>query len=226
MPILPDTPNDEFKRFVYDQFSRIGKALSSPARLVIMNVLCQGEHTVDALARYADMNVANISRHLQVLRGVNLVKIRREGKYIYYAVAGEDTVRFYNDFKNFAYHQLLEIRSALQEISKSPSRLHPVGREELLKKINEEYVLIVDVRPEEEYIQGHFPGAISVPLQGLDRRLRELPRDKLIVAYCRGRFCILADKAVGILLAHGYSARRADDGVVDWKIAGLPVEKS
>ena len=226
MPILPDAPNDEFKRFVYDQFSRIGKALSSSARLVIMNVLCQGEHTVEALARYADMNVANISRHLQVLRGANLVKIRREGKYIYYAVAGEDTVRFYHDFKNFACNQLLEIRSALQEISKSPSRLHPVGREELLKKISEDHVLIVDVRPAEEYKEEHLPGAISMPLQELEKRLRELPQDKLIVAYCRGRFCILADKAVEILLASGYSAQRADDGVVEWKIAGLPTEKS
>ncbi len=224
MPILPDAPNDEFKRFVYEQFSRIGKALSSSARLVIMNVLSQGEHTVEALARYADMNVANISRHLQVLRGANLVKIRREGKYIHYAAADEDTVRFYHDFKNFAYNQLLEIRSALQEISKSPSRLHPVNREGLLKKISEDHVLIVDVRPEEEYKQGHLPGAISMPLQGLEKRLRELPQDKLIVAFCRGRFCILADKAVDIFLANGYSAQRADDGVADWKIAGLPIE--
>jgi rhodanese-related sulfurtransferase len=225
MPVWPEIPNNEFKSFVYEQFSRIGKAFSTPARLIILNILCQGEHTVETLAGYAGLTVANLSRHLQVLKAANLVKMRRDGKFIYYMVADETTCRFFSDFKDFAYNQLVEIRTALQEISKAPSRLHPVDREELMKRLNEEDTLIIDVRPEDEHQQGHLPGAVSIPLEELERRLSELPEDKGIVAYCRGRYCILADKAVDLLLAKGYRAQRADDGVVEWKIDGLPVEK-
>jgi len=226
MPLWPERPDNEFKSFVYEQFSRIGKAFSAPARLIILNILCQGEHTVETLAHYAGLTVANLSRHLQVLKAANLVKMRRDGKFIYYMVADETTCRFFSDFKDFAYKQLVEIRTSLQEISKAPSRLYPVDREELLKRLNEEDTLIVDVRPEEEYQQGHLPGAVSIPLEELERRLSELPEDKDIVAYCRGRYCILADQAVDLLLAKGYRAQRADDGVVEWKIDGMPVEKS
>ncbi len=226
MPVWPERPNNEFKSFVYEQFSRIGKAFSAPARLVTLNILCQGEHTVETLARYAGLTVANLSRHLQVLKAANLVKMRRDGKYIYYMVADEMTCRFFLDFKDFAYKQLVEIRTALQEISKTTSRLHPVDREELMKRLNEEDTIIIDVRPEEEYQQGHLPGAVSIPLEELERRLSELPEGKEIVAYCRGRYCILADQAVDLLLTKGYRAQRADDGVVEWKIDGMPVEKS
>jgi len=226
MPVWPERPDNEFKSFVYEQFSRIGKAFSAPARLIVLNILCQGEHTVETIARHAGLTVANLSRHLQVLKAANLVKMRRDGKFIYYMVADETTCRFFSDFKDFAYRQLVEIRTALQEISRAPSRLHPVDREALLERLNEEDTAIIDVRPEEEYQQGHLPGAVSIPLEELERRLSELPEGKDIVAYCRGRYCILADQAVDLLLAKGYRAQRADDGVVEWKIDGMPVEKS
>jgi len=221
-----ESPDDEFKSFVYEQFSRLGKVFSSSARLVILNILSQGEHTVEALARHSGLTVANLSRHLQALKSVNMVKMRRSGKYIYYSASDEETIRFFQDFKNFAYSKLAEIRNVLQEISSSPSRLHPVDTRELIEKIKDDEVLIIDVRPEEEYRCGHFQGAISIPLEDLEERIKQIPRDKPIVAYCRGRFCILADKAVEILLNHGYKVRRADDGVVEWKIAGLPVTRA
>ncbi len=226
MGVFPDTPDERFKRFVYEQFSRIGKALSAPGRLIILNILCQGEHTVEALAKYSGLNVANVSRHLQILKSVGLVRVRREGKNIFYRPADRRTCAFFNDFKEFAHNRLSEIRTALQEIAKSPSRFNPVSREELVKKVFEEDVFIIDVRPEEEYKSAHLPNAVSIPLDELEKSLNALPKDKAIVAYCRGRFCILADQAVDLLLNAGFAARRADDGVVEWKLAGLPVEEA
>lgn len=226
MPIWPSVPNQEFKSFVYEQFSRIGKAFSSPHRLVIMNILCQGEHSVEALAKCTGLSIANLSRHLQVLKSTNLARVRRDGKYIYYSLADESTCGFFTTFKDFAYTQLVEIRTALQEISRSSSRLHPVNREELIKLVDKEDVLLIDVRPEEEYEHAHLPGAISMPLEELEKHLDKLPKKRAIVAYCRGRFCILADEAVEFLLKKGFKAKRANDGVVEWKIAGLPVEEA
>ncbi|MBT3275464.1 MAG: metalloregulator ArsR/SmtB family transcription factor [Spirochaetales bacterium] len=224
MSIWPQSPDGEFKDFVYEQFSRIGKALSSPPRLVILNILCQGEHTVESLSRHADLAVANLSRHLQVLKSVNLVKVRRDGKYTIYSLPDKQTCNFFTAFKEFGFQQLFEIKAALDEISTAPSRANPVDMNELQKLVSEDDVIILDVRPEEEYRQAHLPGAISVPLDELELRVEELPKDKEIVAYCRGRFCILADKAVQFLLDKGFKATRADDGVVEWRNAGFPVE--
>ena len=223
MSIWPQNPDSEFKTFVYEQFARIGKALSSPPRLVILNILCQSEHTVDSLARHAALNVGNLSRHLQVLKSVNLVKIRREGKRIYYSLPDEHAAKFYTSFKEFAFRQLVELRAALDEISQAPSRINPVSNEELQRLVSENDVILLDVRPAEEYAQAHLPGAISIPLEELESRLDELPKGKKIVAYCRGKFCILADQAVSILHTEGYDAKRADDGVVEWRDAGLPI---
>lgn len=226
MSIWPQAPDGEFKSFVYEQFARIGKALSSPPRLVILNILCQGEHTVESLSRHAALSVANLSRHLQVLKSVNLVKVRRDGKYIFYSLPDQQTCNFFTSFKEFGFQQLVELRAALEEISKAPSRVHPVDMAELQRLVDENEVILLDVRPKEEYAQAHLPGAISVPLDELELRLDELEKGKMIVAYCRGKFCILADQAVNILLAEGFQASRADDGVVEWRSAGLPVEGS
>jgi rhodanese-related sulfurtransferase len=191
-----------------------------------MNILCQGEHTVDALAQYGGLSVANVSRHLQILKAAHLVKVRRSGKYIYYIIADEQTSSFFNQFKDFAANRLAEIRTAFQEISASPSRLQPVSLEELKRKIFEEDAIIIDVRPEEEFLHEHIPGAVSLPLSDIEKRINKLPKNKEVVAYCRGRFCILGDQAVEILISEGFSARRADDGVIEWKLAGLSVEGS
>jgi rhodanese-related sulfurtransferase len=223
---IPKFPDNQFKAFVYEQFSRLGKALSSPHRLIILNILCQGEHTVEALAKYSGLNLANVSQHLQILKSSNLVKVRRSGKHLYYIIADEQTAAFFTSFKDFAYQRFAEIQMSLNEISKSPTRLKPVDMDELKRKVSEEEALIIDVRPEEEFIHAHLPGAISIPLTELEKKLYELPWDKSIVAYCRGRFCILADQAVEILISKGFDARRANDGVIEWKMAGFPVEES
>jgi len=224
--VFPSKPDDEFKAYAYEQFSRIGKALSSPQRLIILNILCQGEHTVEALARYSGQSVANTSRHLQHLKSVNLVKLKRSGKNIFYSIRDEAACNFYMSLKEFASNQLGEIRTTLEEISSSPSRSHSVSREELLKMVTRGNAVVIDVRPEEEFQQAHLPGAISIPLEELEKRIEELPRDKTIVAYCRGRYCILADKAVEVLLKKGYRAGRIDESVIEWKNAGLPIEES
>jgi len=182
MGIWPQSPDDEFKSFVYEQFARIGKALSSPQRLVILNILCQGEHTVEALARHAALSVANLSRHLQILKSVNLVRARREGKYLYYSLPGNETCAFFTSFKDFGFRQLVELKAVLEEIASAPSRAHPVDMEELKRLIEHQAVILLDVRPEEEYAASHLPGALSIPLGELGLRLGELPKDKKIVA--------------------------------------------
>jgi len=226
MAFLPTMPNEEFKVFVYEQFSKIGKSFSSPQRLIIMNILCQGEHTVETIARYSKMSIANVSRHLQILKSANLVKVRRDGKFIFYSPADEETCTFFNSFQKFAIRQITEIKHALEEISAYPSRLEPVQWSELVNMMKEKNTIIIDVRPHEEYKSGHIPGAISIPLEELEQRIKEISKANKVVAYCRGRFCILADKAVEILIEKGYDAARAEDGLVDWKIAGFPVEYS
>jgi len=223
--LWPQKPDEEFKAFVYEQFSRIGKALASPQRLVILNILCQGEHTVESLSSQAGLEVANLSRHLQVLRRARLVRLRREGKHSWYSAMDEETCRFLHLFREFASRRLIEVQAALEGIARSPSRLHPVGREELLRRLKEKDTVLVDVRPPEEFQQAHLPGALSIPLAELERRIGELSREKQIIAYCRGRFCILADQAVRLLQDRGHPARRADDGVIEWGIDGNPLER-
>lgn len=221
--MYPTTPDDSFKTFAYEQFSRIAKALASPPRLVILNILCQGEHTVEAITKYSNQTTANVSRHLQLLKSTNLVKIRRQGKYIYYSLADDSTCAFFTSYRRFAVEKLPELKQALMSISESPSRLHPVAMADLKRLVSESHAVILDVRPIEEFEQGHIPNAISIPLDELATRYVELPEGRPVVVYCRGQFCILADKAVEILLSHGIDAQRADDGLVDWKLAGLPV---
>ena len=224
MSIFPNNPDDNFKSFVYEQFSRVGKALSSPHRLVLLNILCQGEHTVESLVENTGLNVANVSRHLQMLKSVNLVKIRREGKYIFYSLSDDDTCVFFMGFRDFVYKHSSELHAAMNLIADKPSRLSIVGIDEMQKKLKDSHSLIVDVRPQEEYITLHLPGAVSIPLQSLESRIEEIPKDKEIITYCRDHYCILADKAVNILLDKGYDAKRLDIGLIDWKHAGLPIE--
>lgn len=224
MSIFPNKPDDDFKSFVYEQFSRVGKALSSPHRLILLNILCQGEHTVESLVENTGLNVANVSRHLQMLKSVNLVKIRREGKYIFYSLSDDDTCVFFMGFRHFVEKHSSELHAAMNLIADKPSRISVVRLEEMQKKIKDKSALIVDVRPEEEFRNIHLPGAISIPLSTLEKRLDEIPRDKEIITYCRDNYCILADKAVNILLKEGFDAKRMDIGIIDWRHAGLPIE--
>jgi rhodanese-related sulfurtransferase/predicted transcriptional regulator len=224
MSIFPSKPDEDFKTFVYEQFSRIGKALSSPHRLILLNILCQGEHTVEALVDSTGLNVANVSRHLQMLKSVNLVKIRREGKYIFYSLADEETCLFFMEFRRFAEKHSSELHAAMNLIADKPSRSNIVDLDEMKQIIKEQTALIIDVRPEMEYRNLHLPGAISIPLDELESRLDEIPMNRDIVTYCRDNYCILADKAVNFLLQKGREAKRLDIGILNWKLAGLPVE--
>jgi len=224
MSIFPNQPDDNFKSFVYEQFSRVGKALSSPHRLILLNILCQGEHTVESLVQNTGLNVANVSRHLQMLKSVNLVKIRREGKYIFYSLSDDDTCVFFMEFRQFVEKHSSELHAAMNLISDKPSRISILQKGEVKLKLNKKSSVIIDVRPQEEFLNLHLPGAISIPLEDLKERIDEIPLNKEIITYCRDNYCILADKAVNILLNEGFDAKRMDIGIIDWKHAGLPIE--
>ncbi|MBI9097129.1 MAG: ArsR family transcriptional regulator [Spirochaetaceae bacterium] len=224
MSIFPNKPDDNFKTFVYEQFSRVGKALSSPHRLILLNILCQGEHSVESLVESSGLNMANVSRHLQMLKSVNLVKIRREGKYIFYSLSDDDTCVFFMEFRQFVEKHSSELHATMNLIADKPSRVSILDMNEMKKKLGQESALIVDVRPKEEFRTLHLPGAVSIPLNDLEERIAEIPKEKEIITYCRDNYCILADKAVNILLDRGFDAKRMNIGIIDWKHAGLPIE--
>lgn len=225
MVSFPSAPDDLFKAYAYERLARVGKALSAPARLVILNVLCQGERSVEILAGHAGLSIANASQHLQVLRSASLVESERRGNHIIYRVSNRNVVAFYTSLKELAADRMSDLKRAFDEISSAPSRLLPMGREELLEKVKSGDVVVIDVRPEEEFRACHLPGAISIPLDRLEEELGRLPLGKEIVALCRGEYCILGDKAIEILRQRGIVARRFVGGVVEWELAGLPVEK-
>jgi rhodanese-related sulfurtransferase len=224
MQRIPREPDEFFKVFAYEQIARVGKAISAPARLVIMNVLNQGPRTVEALAEEAGLSVANTSRHLQILRGACLVRSERHGNHIEYAIADAQVSTFFLQMKDLASTCLTDLRLALREIADAPTRAEAVERDALIAKVSSGESVVIDVRPAPEYRTAHVPGARSVPVTELERHLADLPKDREIVAYCRGRYCVLADRAVEILRKAGFKARRSDVDVADWKAGGMPVE--
>ena len=209
---------------LYEQFARIGKAVASPRRLELLEILAQGERTVEALARETALSVANASHHLQALREARLVEARKEGLYVYYRLADPDVFEFTRMIRVLAERRLAEVDRIVRTYLADRDRLEPIGRQELLERAQAGTVLVLDVRPFDEYRAGHVPGAHSVPVEQLERRLRELQPDKEIVAYCRGPYCVLAFRAVEILRARGRAARRLVEGFPEWRAAGLPVE--
>jgi rhodanese-related sulfurtransferase len=214
----------QVKEALYEQFARLGKALASPRRIELLDLLCQGERTVEALAEAARMGVTNTSAHLQVLRQARLVETRREGVKVYYRLADEEVCRFFFALRDLARARLAEVEQVVQDYLEARDELEPVSRQALLERLDRGDVTVLDVRPPEEFAAGHIPGARSVPLPELERRLDELPRDVEVVAYCRGPYCVLAPEALGILRAAGFRARRLEDGFPEWRLAGLPVE--
>ncbi len=220
----PVEPNDAFKSFAYEQISRVSKAMSSPQRLILINILSNGEHTVDELAVNSGMSVANTSRHLQVLKQARLVTSERRGNNMFYMVSNPKVPAFFCELKDLAYACLTELQQLLVEVVECPSRMNAVGREELLQLVGDAEATVVDVRPRREYETGHMPGAVSIPLDELKSRLDELPVDSDIVAYCRGKYCLLADQAIAIIEESGRKARRTDEDAVRWVLDGLPVE--
>jgi rhodanese-related sulfurtransferase len=213
-----------FKDKLFEQFARVGKALANPHRLEILDILAQGERTVEDLAREAGMSVANTSRHLQELRAARLVEVRREGLYGYYRLADERVFAAWRAIRDLGEARLAEIDRLVGSYLTYRDSLEAVCAEELLAKMREEGVEVLDVRPEDEYRAGHIPGARSVPVERMEAYLEEIPRDREVVAYCRGPYCVFSDEAVALLMSRGYRARRLREGLPDWRAAGLPVE--
>ncbi|MBL8443512.1 MAG: metalloregulator ArsR/SmtB family transcription factor [Zoogloeaceae bacterium] len=213
------------KSSLYEQVARIGKGMSSPKRLELIELLAQGEKTVETLAHQARIDVRLASAHLKALREARLVENRREGKFIHYRLSGQDVAELWLTVRDVAEAHLLELRLALEQMSAGPDVLSTESRESLLAKARSGEIVVIDVRPESEYEAGHLPFARSMPLGELEKRLAELPAGKDVVAYCRGPFCVMSDEAVELLRKRGYSAHKITDGVTEWQAGGLPVER-
>ena len=212
-----------FKDALYDQFARIGKAVSNPHRLEMLDLLAQGERRVEDLAREAHLPIANASQHLQALLRAHLVERRRDGTSIYYRLADDRVFELWQAIRELGAARLAEV-DALARTHFDEGRREAIGLVELRERQRDEPIILLDVRPSHEYRAGHLPGAISMPVDELPDRLHELPKRRPIVAYCRGPYCVFADSAVRLLREHGYRATRMIDGVPDWQAAGFPVE--
>ncbi|MBQ0925795.1 ArsR/SmtB family transcription factor [Saccharopolyspora endophytica] len=209
------------KTALFEQFARVGKALGSGKRLELLDLLAQGERTVESLARAAELGLTTASAHLQTLKQANLVTTRRDGTKIYYRLAGDDVAALYALVQAVAVEHLVDAEAA-RAVYLGPET-EEVTREELLRRVHSGGATVIDVRPREEYTAGHIPGAVSIPLEDLAERLAELPLDQEIVAYCRGAYCVFAHDAVRLLTAAGRPARRLADGMLEWRLADLPV---
>jgi rhodanese-related sulfurtransferase len=197
--------------------------MASPARLELLDLLCQAPRTVEALASEAGLSIANTSQHLRVLHASRLVQCQKDGLFVTYRLAGEQVCDFYRVLRGLAENRLAEIEGIIRQLKAGQEGMEPVDKRTLLKRARRAEVTVLDVRPAEEYRAGHIPGAISIPLQQLRRRLSTLPRDREIVAYCRGPYCVLAVDAVKLLRARGFAAVRLEDGLPEWRAQGLPV---
>jgi rhodanese-related sulfurtransferase len=215
----------EVKDRLYEQVSRIGKALASPKRLELVELLCQGEKSVETLAQQADISVKLASAHLKELRAARLVGSRKDGRYVIYRLFDPGVAELWVSLRAAAEERLLELQMALRSLVTAGTELVGVDRNVILKQAREGEVVVIDVRPGEEFEAGHLPYARSLPLSELKKRLKELPKDKPLVAYCRGPFCMMANEAVALLLKQGYWAFKLDDGVAEWRAKGLPVEQ-
>jgi rhodanese-related sulfurtransferase/DNA-binding transcriptional ArsR family regulator len=217
------TRKRQFKDELFEQFARIGKALSSGRRIEILELLAQGERTVEDLAGETETSVANCSRHLQLLRAAQLVAVRRDGLYAWYRLSDERVLALWSCLRELGAARLAEIDRVVQTFFKDRRKLDPVSAKELARRLKEDKIIVLDVRPKLEYEAGHIAGARSIPIAELERRLGELPRRKQVVAYCRGPYCVFADDAVALLRRKGYTAFRLAEGFPDWQLKRLPV---
>jgi rhodanese-related sulfurtransferase/predicted transcriptional regulator len=213
-----------FKDSIYGQLARIGKATSSPRRLELLDLLRQAPRTVEELARESGQSVANTSHHLQELRSHGLVESEKNGLYVTYKIATEEVSSFFTALRVLAESQFAEIDRITEKFFGDHESIEAVDRPALLERVKKGHVMVLDVRPREEYDAGHLMGAISVPLSELKRRLKKLPRKREIVAYCRGPYCVMATEAVELLRGKGYRATRVDLGVPEWRKMGFPIE--
>lgn len=215
--------SSDFKKQLFEQFARVGKVLGSAHRLELLEMLAQRECTVEDLAGLTKLPVANVSQHLQQLRRASLVSTRKEGLYVHYSLASPAVSALLSAVQQIAEAHLSDVDKLVRTYLFSKDELEPVSRRELLERARDGLVTVLDVRPVEEYAAGHVAGAINVPLKDLAKRLHEFKRNREIVAYCRGPFCVLAYEAVAQLRAKGFKARRLEGGFPEWKNAELPI---
>ena len=213
----------EFKDQLYAQFARIGKALASPHRLEILELLAQGERTVESIGAETGLSVANTSRHLQQLRQAQLVLARREGLFVHYRLSGPEVVGLVLALRLTAEQHLAEIDRVVADFFGDRNGFEPVAPDELARRMTNGEVVVLDVRPEQEFAAGHIAGARCMPVSDMSNRLDELPSDKEYIAYCRGPYCVYADEAVAMLRANGRTAQRLTEGYPEWWFAGRPV---
>lgn len=213
-----------FKTEINEQFARVAKAIANPHRLELVDLLAQGERSVEELAKETALSVANASQHLQALREAHLVTARKEGLRVYYRLTDPAVYRLVQVIRELAEQQLAEVERIVNTYLTERASMEPVTLNELLTRLHETGLVILDVRPVLEYAQGHIAGARSIPIDELESRLNELPQAQEIVAYCRGAYCVFADEAVELLTARGYRVRRMQQGYPDWKLADLPTE--
>jgi rhodanese-related sulfurtransferase len=219
-----DAKQREFKDRLYATFARVGKAIGNPRRLELLDLLAQGERTVDALATETGMSLANTSQHLQALRRGGLVENRKAGLFVYYRISDPAVIELSGALRKVAEQQLAELERAVRSYFGERSEADAVSMQELLERARSGAVIVLDTRPAHEYAAGHIAGAISFPFDEMEARLRELPSSREFVAYCRGPYCAYADRALALLRARGRKIRRLSAGFPEWKSAGFPVQ--
>ena len=216
--------NGNPKRTLFEHFAAVAKALGSGHRLELVELLAQGERSVEVLAQLAGLSLANASQHLQHLRRAGLVTSRKQGKRVLYRLADEAVMTLLASLRQIAERNIADVERVVASYFRERDSLEPVSRKELMRRMRARLVTVIDVRPEEEFAAGHIRGAINVPLKDLKRRLGELPSGQEVVAYCRGPYCVLSYEAVAALRKRGFKALRLEDGYPEWKAARLPVE--
>ena len=222
---MPMSTDAEHKARLYQAIGRVALALGSAGRLQILEFVAQGERSVDALAAMTGLSVANTSKHLQALRQAGLVSARKEGLRVYYAIAGDDVAALLSALRQVSEHRVAEVERLLRTWLSHRDEMEAVPAREALARAKKGLVVVLDVRPREEYEAGHLPGAVNIPILELEKRLRELPRRKEVIAYCRGPYCLMSYDAVSLLRKKGMKARRLEAGLPEWRAAGLPVER-
>jgi len=213
------------KNAIYEHLATLTKALSNPKRIEIIDLLCQGEKTVEAISEQAAMGLKNASAQLKELKSVRLVESRKEGKYVYYRISDPSVAQFWIRFRTFGHDRISEIQKITEDAFSGPEVLEQMSRKTLLAKAKRGDVILIDVRPADEYQSGHIPFAISIPMSEFSKQLKLLPKKKEIVAYCRGPYCFFAKEAVETLRKHGFKAFNLKDSVLDWSEHGLPLER-
>ncbi len=215
----------ERKSSLYEAIGRVALALGSAGRLQILEFVAQRERAVDELASMTGLSVANTSKHLQALRQAGLVSARKEGLRVYYSIAGDDVIALLSALRHVSEHRMAEVERLIATWLAHRDEMEPVPAKELLERAKKGLVVVLDVRPPEEFEAGHLPGAVNIPIHELQKRLRELPKRKEIIAYCRGPYCLMSFDAVTLLRKQGLKARRLAAGLPEWRAAGLPIER-